>query len=130
ADAGYPRRGAMLPVVLIAMFMAGFDIWGGNVAAPSLQRGLHGGDAGLQLVVGGYAFILATGKITGGRVRRLFRFRRAVPDRGAELRRGIAAVRRVPVAGRARRLPAGAGADGRGDGPAGGGPHHGLVSGA
>jgi hypothetical protein len=35
---GYPRRWAMLPVILIAMFMAGFDIWAVNVAAPSLQR--------------------------------------------------------------------------------------------
>jgi MFS family permease len=34
----------MLPVVLIAMFMAGFDIWAVNVAAPSLQRDLRLGD--------------------------------------------------------------------------------------
>ena len=30
----YPRRWLMLPVVLMAMFMAGFDIWAVNVAAP------------------------------------------------------------------------------------------------
>jgi hypothetical protein len=29
------RRWLMLPVVLLAMFMAGFDIWVVNVAAPS-----------------------------------------------------------------------------------------------
>ena len=34
------RRWLMLPVVLLAMFMAGFDIWVVNVAAPSLQRSL------------------------------------------------------------------------------------------
>ena len=45
---GYPRRWAMLPVILIAMFMAGFDIWAVNVAAPSLQRDLHVSDAALQ----------------------------------------------------------------------------------
>ena len=39
------RRWLMLPVVLLAMFMAGFDIWVVNVAAPSLQRDLHVSDA-------------------------------------------------------------------------------------
>ena len=38
----------MLPVVLLAMFMAGFDIWVVNVAAPSLQRDLHVSDAALH----------------------------------------------------------------------------------
>ena len=66
----------MLPVVLIAMFMAGFDIWAVNVAAPSLQRDLHVGDASLQLIVGGYAFMYATGMITGGRLGDLFGYRR------------------------------------------------------
>jgi MFS family permease len=53
----------MLPVVLLAMFMAGFDIWVVNVAAPSLQRDLHVSDAALQLVVGGYAFMYASGRL-------------------------------------------------------------------
>jgi EmrB/QacA subfamily drug resistance transporter len=66
----------MLPVVLIAMFMAGFDIWAVNVAAPSLQRDLHVGDAALQLIVGGYAFMYATGMVTGGRLGDLFGYRR------------------------------------------------------
>jgi MFS family permease len=47
------RRWLMLPVVLLAMFMAGFDIWVVNVAGPSLQRDLHVSDAALQLIVGG-----------------------------------------------------------------------------
>jgi MFS family permease len=51
----------MLPVVLLAMFMAGFDIWVVNVAAPSLQRDLHVSDAALQLIVGGYAFMFGRG---------------------------------------------------------------------
>ena len=69
---GYPRRWAMLPVILIAMFMAGFDIWAVNVAAPSLQRDLHVSDAALQLIVGGYAFMYASGMVTGGRLGDLF----------------------------------------------------------
>jgi EmrB/QacA subfamily drug resistance transporter len=76
AEQGHPRRWAMLPVVLIAMFMAGFDIWAVNVAAPSLQRDLHVGDAALQLIVGGYAFMYATGMVTGGRLGDQFGYRR------------------------------------------------------
>jgi EmrB/QacA subfamily drug resistance transporter len=71
-----PRRWIMLPVVLTAMFMAGFDIWAVNVAAPSLQRDLHVSDAALQLIVGGYAFMYASGMVTGGRLGDLFGYRR------------------------------------------------------
>ncbi|MCW2897283.1 MAG: transporter [Actinomycetia bacterium] len=73
---GYPRRWLMLPVILIAMFMAGFDIWAVNVAAPSLQRDLHVSDAALQLIVGGYAFMYASGMVTGGRLGDLFGYKR------------------------------------------------------
>ena len=73
---GYPRRWLMLPVTLIAMFMAGFDIWAVNVAAPSLQRDLHVSDAALQLIVGGYAFMYASGMVTGGRLGDLFGYKR------------------------------------------------------
>jgi len=72
----HPRRWLMLPVVLVAMFMAGFDIWAVNVAAPSLQRDLHVSDAALQLIVGGYAFMYASGMVTGGRLGDLFGYRR------------------------------------------------------
>ncbi len=72
----HPRRWFMLPVVLMAMFMAGFDIWAVNVAAPSLQRDLHVSDAALQLIVGGYAFMYASGMVTGGRLGDLFGYRR------------------------------------------------------
>jgi len=71
-----PRRWLMLPVVLMAMFMAGFDIWAVNVAAPSLQRDLGVSDAALQLIVGGYAFMYASGMVTGGRLGDLFGYRR------------------------------------------------------
>jgi EmrB/QacA subfamily drug resistance transporter len=76
AQNGYPRRWAMLPVILIAMFMAGFDIWAVNVAAPSLQHDLHVSDAALQLIVGGYAFMYASGMVTGGRLGDLFGYKR------------------------------------------------------
>jgi EmrB/QacA subfamily drug resistance transporter len=66
----------MLPVVLLAMFMAGFDLWVVNVAAPSLQRDLHVSDAALELIVGGYAFMYATGMVTGGRLGDLLGYRR------------------------------------------------------
>ena len=76
AEGPDPRRWLMLPVVLMAMFMAGFDIWAVNVAAPSLQRDLHVSDASLQLIVGGYAFMYASGMVTGGRLGDLFGYRR------------------------------------------------------
>jgi EmrB/QacA subfamily drug resistance transporter len=66
----------MLPVVLIAQFMVGFDLWSVNVAAPSLQRDLHVSDAALQLIIGGYAFMYASGMVTGGRLGDLFGYRR------------------------------------------------------
>ena len=75
-DGPDPRRWLMLPVVLLAMFMAGFDIWVVNVAAPSLQRDLHVSDAALQLIVGGYAFMYASGMVTGGRLGDLLGYRR------------------------------------------------------
>jgi EmrB/QacA subfamily drug resistance transporter len=71
-----PRRWLMLPVVLMAMFMAGFDIWAVNVAAPSLQRDLGVSGAALQLIVGGYAFMYASGMVTGGRLGDLVGYRR------------------------------------------------------
>src|SRR6201995_1072912 len=71
-----PRRWLMLPVVLLAMFMAGFDLWVVNVAPPSLQRDLHVSDAALQLIVGSYAFMYATGMVTGGRLGDLFGYKR------------------------------------------------------
>jgi MFS family permease len=47
----------MLPVILVATFMAQFDLYVVNVALPLLQHDLHAGDASLQLIIGGYAFV-------------------------------------------------------------------------
>ncbi len=58
----------MLAVLLSAVFLAQFDFFVVNVAAPSLGRELHAGPAALELVVGGYAFAYAAGMITGGRL--------------------------------------------------------------
>jgi len=66
----------MLPVILIATFMALFDVFVVNVAAPSLQQDLHAGDAALELIVGGYAFCYASGLVTGGRLGDLFGYRK------------------------------------------------------
>ena len=118
------RRWLMLPVVLLAMFMAGFDIWVVNVAAPSLQRDLHVSDAALQLIVGGYAFMYASGMVTGGRLGDLVGYRRMFMIGVASLRRRLPAVRPGPVPRRTGRCPAAAGADRRGHGAAGAGADH------
>ncbi|MGH8920150.1 MAG: MFS transporter, partial [Actinomycetes bacterium] len=70
--APYARRWLMLPVVLAALFMAQFDLYVVNVAAPTLQRDLGAGPVALELIVAGYAFTYASGLITGGRLGDLF----------------------------------------------------------
>jgi MFS family permease len=74
--AGAQRPGRMLAVLLIALFMAQFDFFVVNVAAPSISRELHTGSAALELIVGGYAFAYASGLVTGGRLGDLYGFRR------------------------------------------------------
>lgn len=71
-----PRRWKTLPVLLSAMFMAIFDYFVVNVAAPSLEHDLHATEAGIELVVGGYGFAYASGLITGGRLGDLHGHRR------------------------------------------------------
>jgi EmrB/QacA subfamily drug resistance transporter len=66
----------MLPVLLLAMFMAQFDLYVVNVSLPLLQSDLNAGQAALELIVAGYAFMYATGLITGGRLGDLFGYRR------------------------------------------------------
>ena len=123
------RRWLMLPVVLLAMFMAGFDTWVVNVAAPSLQRDLHVSDAALQLIVGGYAFMYASGMVTGGRLGDLLGYRRLFMIGGGQLRRRLPAVRSGPVARRTRRRPADPGSHRRRHGTAGASADHGDVPG-
>lgn len=76
ANAPYAKRWLMLPVLLAAMFMAQFDLYVVNVAAPSLQRDIQAGPAALELIVAGYGFTYASGLITGGRLGDLFGSRR------------------------------------------------------
>jgi EmrB/QacA subfamily drug resistance transporter len=71
-----PRRWFALPVILSATFMAMFDFFVVNVAAPSFQHDLGAGQAELELIVGGYAFTYASGMVTGGRLGDLFGHRR------------------------------------------------------
>lgn len=70
------RRWQMLPVILSATFMALFDFFVVNVAAPSLQQDLRAGESSLELIVGGYAFSYASGLVTGGRLGDRFGYRR------------------------------------------------------
>lgn len=71
----YPRIWATA-IVLTATFMAQFDFFVVNVAAPSLRHTLHTGDVGLELIVGGYAFTYASGLVLGGRLGDMFGHRR------------------------------------------------------
>jgi MFS family permease len=73
---GYPGRWKALPVLLVATFMALFDLFVVNVAAPSIQSSLHSGTAALELVVGGYSFTYAAGMVIGGRLGDLHGHRR------------------------------------------------------
>ncbi|MGW0805174.1 MFS transporter [Nonomuraea sp. NPDC002799] len=65
-----------LAVLLSAWFMAQFDFFVVNVAAPSIERDLHAGPAALELIVAGYAFTYAAGMITGGRLGDRYGYRR------------------------------------------------------
>src|SRR4051794_38008304 len=69
-------RVAMLPVGLVAIFMAQCGLGVVNVALPVLQLDLGAGQAALQLVVAGYAFPYAPGLIPGGRLVGLLGHRR------------------------------------------------------
>jgi MFS family permease len=69
------RPGAVLAVLLSALFMAQYDFFVVNVAAPSIGRDLHAGPVALELVVGGYGFAYAAGMITGGRLGDMFSHR-------------------------------------------------------
>ncbi|MGW6277368.1 MFS transporter [Kribbella sp. NPDC055071] len=70
------RNRLMLPVLLGAFFMYGFDGNVVNVALPALRHDLGAGPAALELVVGAYVFAYAAGVVTGGRLGDLFGHRR------------------------------------------------------
>jgi MFS family permease len=71
-----PRRWEALPVILVAAFMALFDVFVINVAAPDIQEDLHASSSNLQLVIGGYAFTYAALLITGGRLGDRYSYRK------------------------------------------------------
>jgi EmrB/QacA subfamily drug resistance transporter len=66
----------LLPIILSATFMALFDFFVVNVAAPSIQHDLRASTAALQMVVGGYSFTYAAALITGGRLGDRYGYRR------------------------------------------------------
>ncbi|MEV4168761.1 MFS transporter [Nonomuraea sp. NPDC049709] len=70
------KVGGTLAVLLSAWFMAQFDFFVVNVAAPSIEHDLRAGPAALELIVGGYAFTYAAGMITGGRLGDRYGYRR------------------------------------------------------
>ncbi|RVX43432.1 EmrB/QacA subfamily drug resistance transporter [Nonomuraea polychroma] len=70
------RSAGTLAILLSAWFMAQFDFFVVNVAAPSIEHDLHTGPAALELIVGGYAFTYAAGMITGGRLGDRYGYRR------------------------------------------------------
>lgn len=72
----FVKYGRMLAVLLSAWFMAQFDFFVVNVAAPAFQHELDAGPAALELIVGGYAFTYASGMITGGRLGDRYGYRR------------------------------------------------------
>ena len=72
----YPRRWLILAVILAAECMDLLDATVVNVAAPAIHRELHTSSTGLQWIVGGYAFSIAVGLMTGGRLGDLFGRRR------------------------------------------------------
>jgi MFS family permease len=73
-----PMTGAQIAVLLTGAFMAQFDFFVVNVAAPSIRRSLSASTGQLELIVGMYAFGYASGLVLGGRLgdryghRRLF----------------------------------------------------------
>jgi MFS family permease len=71
-----PKRWLMLPIVLTATLLYGFDQNVANVALPTLRTGLHAGPVALELVVGGYTFAYAAGLVTGGRLGDRYGYRR------------------------------------------------------
>ena len=70
------HQGAVLAALLVAAFMGQFDFFVVNVAAPAIQEALSASQAGLELIVGGYAFAYASGLIAGGRLGDMYGHRR------------------------------------------------------
>ena len=61
------RAWRALPAILLGSLLAQFDLFVVNVAAPSVQAGLHATTGLLQLAVGGYSLTYGTLLMAGGR---------------------------------------------------------------
>jgi EmrB/QacA subfamily drug resistance transporter len=72
----YPRRWAVLAVILIAECMDLLDGTIVNVAMPSIRRDLGGSDSSIQWIAGGYALAFAALLITGARLGDIYGRRR------------------------------------------------------
>ena len=66
----------VLVMLLTATFMAQFDFFVVNVAAPSIRQALNASESALELIVGGYAFAYASALVLGGRLGDLYGRRR------------------------------------------------------
>jgi MFS family permease len=62
------RRWRALPAILLGALMAQFDLFVVNVAAPTLQAGLHTTTGMVQLAVGGYSLTYGALLTAGGRL--------------------------------------------------------------
>ena len=72
AETGDPKRWQALLVLLVAAFLDMLDSTVANVAAPSMQRGLHAGYSAIQWVLVGYQLAFALMLILGGRLGDIF----------------------------------------------------------
>ena len=68
ATAAANQHWRALPVILLGSLLAQFDLFVVNVAAPSVQAGLHATTGLLQLAVGGYSLAYGTLLMAGGRL--------------------------------------------------------------
>ncbi|HEY1479725.1 MAG TPA: MFS transporter [Gaiellales bacterium] len=73
---GYPRRWAVLAIILIAECMDLLDGTIVNVAMPSIRNDLGGSDSSIQWIAGGYALAFAALLITGARLGDIYGRRR------------------------------------------------------
>jgi EmrB/QacA subfamily drug resistance transporter len=67
---------AVLPIVLVGVFLSGLDFFIVAVAIPSIRADLNASAADIQLIVASYALVYGVGMITGGRLGDLYGRRR------------------------------------------------------
>jgi MFS family permease len=67
-DGASARPGWALAALLGALFLGNVDVAIANIAAPSIQDGLHASGGGLELIVSGYTLAYAALLVTGARL--------------------------------------------------------------